>query len=73
MAPGLLRMEKEKMITPYEFYYYGFSLDIIRSRLGEERFKIFKKEYDEMLNYTGGDECLELDQQFYGKTRVTLH
>jgi len=61
------------MITPYEFYYYGFSLDIIRARLREEKFKIFKKDYDHMLDYTGGDECLELDQQFYGKIRVTIH
>jgi len=61
------------MITPYECYYYGFSLDIMRFQLGEEIFKIFKKNYDEMLDYTGGDECLELDQQFYGEARVTLH
>ena len=67
------RMELVEMITPYQVMYYGFSLDIIRSRLGEETFKIFKKEYDHMLDATGGDDCLELNQQFYGKSGVTIH
>ena len=71
-------MEEEKvssqlMITPYEVRYYGFSLDIIQARLGEENFKIFKRDYDYMLDYTGGDDCLELDQQLYGDPGVTIH
>ena len=60
------------MITPYEAMYYDFDLDIIRSRLGEDRFKTFKKRYDQMIDEIGYD-CLEITQEVYGKPGVTTH
>jgi hypothetical protein len=60
------------MITPYEVMYYGFDLNIIRSRLGEDRFKIFEKRYNQMMDEIEYD-CLEITQEVYGKPGVTTH
>jgi hypothetical protein len=60
------------MITPYQVMYYGFDLNIIRSKLGAKKYKLFKKGYDQMIN-EGGYEDLEMVQQVYGKPGVTIH